>query len=155
MWQDQTAQDAWVAMWRYTAERYRDNPIVVGYDLMVEPNSNEVGSDAFNGPLDIWDPNKFYATYGDTLYDWNQLYPRITTAIRQKDAGTPILVGGMGYSAVEWLPYLEPTEDEHTVYVVHQYQPFVYTHQETPLTNTYPGVFDTDLDGDDDQFNRT
>lgn len=155
MWQDQTAQDAWVAMWRYTAERYRDNPIVVGYDLMVEPNSNEVGSDAFNDPLDIWDPNEFYATYGDTLYDWNQLYPRITTAIRQKDAGTPILVGGMGYSVVEWLPYLEPTGDEHTVYVVHQYQPFVYTHQETPLTNTYPGVFDTDWDGDDDQFNRT
>lgn len=62
MWQDQTAQDAWVAMWRYTAERYRDNPIVVGYDLMVEPNSNEVGSDAFNDPLDIWDPNEFYAT---------------------------------------------------------------------------------------------
>jgi len=37
---------------------------------------------------------------------------------------------------------------------VHQYEPFVYTHQEPPLTNTYPGVFDTDWDGDDDQFNR-
>ena len=42
VWQDQAAQDGWVAMWRYTAERYRSNPIIVGYDLMVEPNSNEV-----------------------------------------------------------------------------------------------------------------
>ncbi|MFQ6014086.1 MAG: glycoside hydrolase family 5 protein [Anaerolineae bacterium] len=153
VWQDQAAQGAWVAMWRYTAERYRDNPIVVGYDLMVEPNSNEVGSDALN-PLDIWDPEEFYSTYGGTLYDWNQLYPRITAVIRQVDAETPILIGGMGYSAVEWLPYLQPMGDPRAVYTVHQYEPFVYTHQEPPLINTYPGVFDTDWDGDDDQFNR-
>ena len=42
VWTDQDAQDAWVEMWRYTAERYRDNPVVVGYDLMCEPNSNDV-----------------------------------------------------------------------------------------------------------------
>jgi len=40
VWQEQAAQDGWAAMWRYTAERYRGNPIVVGYDLMVEPNAN-------------------------------------------------------------------------------------------------------------------
>jgi hypothetical protein len=144
VWQDQAAQDAWVAMWRYTAGRYRDNPIVVGYDLMVEPNSNEVGSDATH-PLDIWDPEEFYDQYGGTLYDWNQLYPRITAGIREVDADTPILIGGMGYSAVEWLPYLEPTGDTRTVYTVHQYEPFDYTHQEPPPTRSYP----------DDEFNRT
>lgn len=155
VWQDQAAQNAWVAMWHYTAERYRDNPIVVGYNLMVEPNSNEVGSHALNDPLNIWDPEEFYSNYGGTLYDWNQLYPRITAAIREVDSTTPILVGGMGYSAIEWLPYLQPTGDTRTVYTVHQYEPFVYTHQEPPLVNTYPGVFDTDGDGVDDQFNRT
>ncbi|HID92700.1 MAG TPA: hypothetical protein EYP60_01270, partial [bacterium (Candidatus Stahlbacteria)] len=155
VWQDQAAQNAWVAMWHYTAERYRDNPIVVGYNLMVEPNSNEVGSHALNDPLNIWNPEEFYSNYGGTLYDWNQLYPRITAAIREVDSTTPILVGGMGYSAIEWLPYLQPTGDTRTVYTVHQYEPFVYTHQEPPLVNTYPGVFDTDGDGVDDQFNRT
>jgi len=154
MWQDQAAQDAWVAMWSYTAQRYKDNPIVVGYDLMVEPNSNEVGSHALNDLLDIWDPEEFYDNYGGTLYDWNQLYPRITTAIRQVDSNTPILIGGMAYSRVDWLPYLQPTGDPRTVYMVHQYEPFVYTHQEPPLTRTYPGVFDTDWDGVDDQFNQ-
>ncbi len=147
VWEEQAAQDAWVAMWRYTAERYRDNPIVVGYDLMVEPNSNEVW-------LDLWDPEEFYADYGGTLYDWNQLYPRISTAIRQVDANTPILIGGLGYSSVVWLPYLQPTGDPRTVYTAHQYEPFVYTHQEPPLTNTYPGVFDADWDGEDDNVNR-
>ncbi|MEA3346097.1 MAG: right-handed parallel beta-helix repeat-containing protein, partial [Chloroflexota bacterium] len=131
IWQDQTAQDAWVEMWSYTAQRYRDNPIVVGYDLIVEPNSNEVGSHALNDALDIWDPEEFYSNYGGTLYDWNQLYPRITNAIRQVDTYTPILIGGNGYSAVDWLPYLQPTGDPRTVYMVHQYESFKYTHQDS------------------------
>jgi TolB protein len=155
MWQDQAAQDAWVKMWRYTAARYRNNPVVAGYDLMVEPNSNEVGSDAVNNPLDIWDPAEFYAQYAGTLYDWNQLYPRIVAAIREVDPDTPILIGGNGYSAVVWLPYVQPVSDTHTVYTVHQYEPFVYTHQEVSLTNTYPGVFDIDGDGVADQFDRS
>jgi|GEM_PF-584223 len=147
VWQDQAAQDAWVAMWRHTAECYRDNPIVVGYDLMVEPNANDVW-------LDIWEPEEFYSTYANTLYDWNQLHPRITAGIREEDADTPILTGGMSYSAVQWLPYLEPTGDARSVYTVHQYEPFQYTHQSPPLELAYPGVFDTDWDGVDDQFNR-
>jgi hypothetical protein len=83
VWQDQAAQDAWVEMWRYTASRYGQHPIVVGYDLMVEPNANEVGSHALGDALGIWEPEAFYAECGGTLYDWNQLYPRITEAIRQ------------------------------------------------------------------------
>jgi cysteinyl-tRNA synthetase len=156
MWQDQTAQDAWVDMWRYTAERYRDNPIVVGYDLMVEPNSNEVGSHALYDALDIWDPDAFYATHGGTLYDWNQLYPRIVAAIREVDGNTPILIGGNGYSSIDWLPYLQVTGDPRTVYLAHQYQPVKYTHQwwDTSVC-TYPGLCDLDWDGEhDDQLDR-
>jgi len=151
VWRDQAAQDGWAAMWRYTAERYGNNPIVVGYDLMVEPNANEVW-------LHVWEPEEFYPTYADTLYDWNQFYPCIIAAIRDVDAETPVLVGGMGYSAVQWLPYLQPTADPRTVYMVHQYEPTQYTHQEPGLLRslelTYPGAFDIDWDGVDDQFNR-
>ena len=156
MWQDQAAQDAWVEMWRYTAERYRDNPIVVGYDLMVEPNSNEVGSHALDDRLDIWEPDEFYEQCGGTLYDWNQLYPRITAAIRQVDAQTPILIGGNGYSGVDWLPYLEPTGDPRTVYTLHQYAPHLYTHQMPGVSKcTYPGLCDLDWDDEyDDRLDR-
>jgi len=148
VWEDQEAQDAWVEMWRYTAKRYRDNPIVVGYDLMCEPNSAGI-------LLEIWEPESFYPEYAGTLYDWNQLYPRITAAIREVDPDTPILVAAMGWSAVRWLPYLEPTGDPRTVYMVHQYEPQdQYTHQEPPAENTYPGEFDLDWDGVPDPFNR-
>jgi hypothetical protein len=153
VWEDPSSQNAWVEMWRYTAEKYKDNPIIVGYDLMVEPNSNEVGSDAAN-PLNIWDPDEFYDAYGGTLYDCNQLYLRITDAIREKDTDTPILIGGNAYSRISWLPYLELTGDSRTVYMVHQYEPHMYTHQWPKNMFTYPGEFDTDYDGQPDQFNR-
>jgi len=67
----------------------------------------------------------------------------------------PILVGGMAYSAVAWLPVGQPTADTRTVYTVHQYEPFRYTHQGWDnLRFTYPGAFDTDWDGIDDEFHR-
>ncbi len=148
VWGDRDAQDAWVTMWEYTAHRYKDNPVVIGYDLMCEPNANEVGSYPLGEPLDIWEPGTFYQQYGGTLYDWDQLYPRIIAAIRRVDPETPILVGGMGYSAVDWLPYMTVVDAPFVVYTVHQYEPFVYTHQEPPhLTRTYPGRFDVDWDG--------
>ena len=148
MWENQAAQDAWVEMWRYTAERYRDNPIVAGYKLMNEPNASAV-------LLDMYEPDEFYADYAGTLYDWNQLHPRIVAGIREVDPNTPILVSGPCWSGVRWFPYLQPTDDPRTVYVVHQYEPQgQYTHQEPDGENTYPGVFDTNWDGEDDQFDR-
>lgn len=153
VWNDADAQQGWIDMWRYTAERYKDNPNIVGFDLMVEPNSNEVGHDATD-PLDLWDQEEFYETYGNTLYDWNQLFPRIVEKIREKDTDTPILVGGMAYSAVDWLPWLDVIQDDRMVYMVHQYAPHVYTHQQAGGSLTYPGLFDTDWDGIPDQFNR-
>ncbi len=140
VWTDRAAQDAWVAMWRATAQRYAGNPVVAAYDLMVEPNSNGV-------LFDEWDPALFYARHGGTLADWNQLYPRIIAAIREVDPVTPILVGAMGYAGVEWLPWMAVVDDPRTIYTVHQYAPHVYTHQEPPLLLSYPGVFDADWDG--------
>jgi endoglucanase len=147
LWEDEAAQQAYVDMWRYTADHYRDNPIVVGYDLMCEPN--------VVAQFEIWEPDEFYAQYGGTSYDWNQLHPRITAAIREVDADTPILVGGEGWSGLRWLPYVEPTGDPHSVYMVHQYEPQDdYTHQRKNGKNTYPDSFDLDWDGSPDPFDR-
>jgi hypothetical protein len=148
VWEDQSAQQGWIEMWRYTAERYRDNPVVVGYDLMVEPNANEVF-------FDEGDPDLFREENRGTTYDWNQLFPKITMAIREVDEETPILVGGMGYSGVEWLPSLEPSSDPRTVYVVHQYAPYAYTHQELHDRLLYPGMLDTDYDRQEEHFDAS
>lgn len=148
VWEDEAAQEAWVEMWRYTAERYREHPVVVGYDLMCEPHPA--------GIRNIYEPDVFFQNYRGSSLDWNQLYPRISSAIREVDPDTPILIGGMGWSSVSWLPYLEPTGDPRTVYLVHQYEPqSQYTHQESRHpNNSYPDQFDLDWDGNKDDFNR-
>lgn len=147
VWKEKSARDAWAAMWKETANRFAENPYVVGFDLMVEPNSNDVW-------LDAWDPEEFYHDYGGTSYDWNKFFPSITGAIREVDQKTPILIGGMAYSMVEWLPYVVPTSDKKTVYMVHQYEPFVYTHQEPNGKNKYPGTFDADYDGEKEYVDK-
>lgn len=148
VWEDSEAQDAWVEMWRYTAERYRDNPIVAGYDLMCEPNSGGIF-------FEIYEPGEFLAQYGGSTYDWNQFYPRLVQAIREVDSQTPILVGAQGWSAVRWLEGLELLDAERIVYAAHQYEPQMqYTHQEPWEEQNYPGQYDVDWDGEEDDFNR-
>jgi hypothetical protein len=148
VWDDQAAQDAWVAMWQHTAERYKDNPVVVGYDLMVEPNADFVCCHIEG------EPQQFYPEHAGAIYDWNRFYPRIVEGIRGIDANTPIIVGGMGMSAVVYLPYIEPTDDPRMVYAFHQYEPVDYTHQEPGplggLSKEYPDEYDTNWDNEPD-----
>lgn len=148
VWTEAEAQQAWAEMWGYTAERYRDSPVVVGYDLMCEPNSEGV-------VLDVYDPELFYPEHAGSLLDWNQFYPSVVDAIRDADAETPILVSAQGWGSVRWLPSLVPVEDGRTVYMVHQYEPQGdYTHQGPQGQNAYPGEFDLTWDGEPDRFDR-
>ncbi len=148
VWENESAQDAWVAMWRYTAERYRDKHVVVGYDLMCEPNAEEVFFDVWRGPED------FYPAHAGTTYDWNTLYPRIVQSIREVDAKTPILIQPMGYGTAAYLPYMTVVDAERVVYTIHQYEPMVYTHQALPSAYRYPGRFDADYDDIVDSVDR-
>lgn len=133
VWSQPAAQDGWVAMWRHIADRYKDNPVVVAYDLMCEPNSNETQYGA-------GDPGEFYPAHAGGLSDWNTLFPRLIQAIRQVDTDTPILVGGMGYSDPAWLPYVQVSTDPRVIYAVHQYEPVEYTHQAAGAGVSYPGT---------------
>jgi hypothetical protein len=147
LWGDEEAQTAWVEMWRYTAERYRDNPVVVGYDLLCEPNANEM--------FDDWDGDHFYAVHSGTVYDWNRWYPRAVQAIREVDTETPVLVGADAYSTLSWLAYVKPADAEKLVYTFHQYLPDQYTHQEPGGAYSYPGQADFDYNGEEDAINRS
>lgn len=153
IWSNRKAQDAWVAMWQFLANRYRNNPIIVGYELMVEPNSSDVGSDARSDRIAIEDPARFYRKYRGTSYDWNQLHPRIVSAIREVDSDTPILIAGNGYSSAKWLRYIEDSVKKRIVHVVHHYEPFLYTHQKATVHFPYPGWIDLKGNGHTRKFN--
>lgn len=134
-------QAAWVEMWKYAANYYKNKPIVVGYDLMCEPHPNTIVPGATANTEDV--PAFFYTgdpktTYAGTSYDWNPLAKKISYAIRQVDTTTPILIGGMNYSQAAWLGSLTSNGDGKTVYTVHQYAPAAYTHQLLPITGASP-----------------
>lgn len=137
VWKDATKQAAWVAMWKKTAQRYRNHRNVVGYDLMVEPNAND-------RLLQIWEPDEFFSKYKNSTYDWNQLARRILSEIRTVDKETPVIIGGMNYSSLDWLAASENFADPKVVYGVHNYEPNNYTHQSAKGTKTYPGRFSPD-----------
>jgi len=132
VWKDSEAQKAWALMWKFAANRYKTNPIVVGYDLMVEPNSNAV-------LLGEGDSTEFYTKYKNTSYDFAPLAKACTQAIREFDNETPILLGVMDWSSVYWLEETPLSEDSKTVYAVHNYAPYEYTHQTQPYRISYPG----------------
>jgi hypothetical protein len=104
VWKNKAAQNAWVEMWRETARRLKDRKNVVGYDLMVEPDTKKAAL-------------------------WNRLASSITDAIRAIDSTTPILIGGADWSTVDSLDSLAATGDARTVYTVHQYEPSDYTQE--------------------------
>ncbi len=147
VWESEIAKSGWVAMWKRAAEEFKDNSIVVGYDLMVEPNSTDVF-------FDIYDPEDFYPEYAWSSYDWNIFFPDIVSGIREIDPEIPIIVGGLSYSDIQWLPFINIIPDTKTIYSFHQYSPHVYTHQSKRDKIGYPEKIDVDWDSIPDDFNR-
>jgi cysteinyl-tRNA synthetase len=138
VWRDQAAHDAWVEMWRFTAERYRDAAVVVGYNLMVEPHPNTLVD-----PRGKLEPLEAQSRAQGTLMDWNAFAAEITAAIREVDPDTPIIVNSISWASAEWFSALEPTGDPHTVYSLHAYDPDVYILQEEgESTIRYPSIVD-------------
>ena len=99
------------------ARRLKDRSVVVGYDLMVEPETKNHGL-------------------------WNALARKITQGIRQINPQTPILVGAADWSTVDSLDSLRLTGDPRTVYVVHQYEPYAYSHQKRKAVAYSPRKLD-------------
>lgn len=140
VWRDQAAHDAWIEMWQFTAERYRGDPVVIGYNLMVEPLPNMIVD-----PNHDLSPMEVHEQLKGTLMDWNRLAAEITAGIREIDQDTPIIINSLNWGNAEWFPILETTGDERTVYSVHVYDPDVYTNQEVvDISIQYPDVVEDD-----------
>jgi cysteinyl-tRNA synthetase len=149
VWDDQGAHDAWVEMWRFTAERYRNSPAVVGYNIMVEPHPNTLVD-----PEGVLEPQDVQERLQGTLMDWNALAAEASAAIRQVDDKTPIIINSLNWASAEWFPVLQPTGDSRTIYSLHTYDPGVYTNQlEGEDDYQYPSVVEDE--GELIEFDRT
>ncbi len=111
LWEDARVQQSYASMWKEVADRYKNSPIIAGYDIMNEPVVVE-----------------------DRLIAKNTFEPiakKIVDTIREVDKNHVIIIepanGGETYAFAELTP-INP-EDKKIVYSVHTYRPHQFTHQ--------------------------
>ncbi len=145
LWHSEAEQEKWVEMWRFVAERYRDRPHVIGYNLMVEPHPEYLVKQE---PL--------------SAGVWFDLAQRIADAIREVDENTPIIVGATAWSNPLAFADLELIDDPHTIYSFHMYEPFEFTHQGFDWAGLggspsyeYPGSIPSDIFEEIQYWDRT
>nr|MCR4573572.1 glycoside hydrolase family 5 protein [Lentisphaeria bacterium] len=131
MFFDKKYLDAFVDLWRMVARHYKDEPIVVGYDL-------------YNEPVQI----------NQVKYDYLYCQYEAAKAIREIDAEKPIIIAANQWSSAAAFNYLKPLPLKNLIYQGHMYEPGSFTHQGVGWENMkkildgslklkgYPGWFD-------------
>jgi hypothetical protein len=99
LWERKANRDKTKALWKKLAERYADEPTVMGYDLLNEPNWNIPGNALLR-----------------------QLYKEITDSIRSVDTRHMIFIEGNWFA--NDFTGLTPPWDDNMVYSPHKYWSF-------------------------------
>src|SRR5947209_1031651 len=94
------SQELTVRIWRKIAERYRDEPTVVGYDLLNEPIPHFFDTSYFNPKLE-------------------PLYRKIVVGIREVDKNHIVFLGGAQWDTN--FKVFGPPFDDKAVYTFHKY----------------------------------
>jgi hypothetical protein len=98
---DAGAQQQTIDLWARLARHYRNDPTVLGYDLLNEPIPNYPGLESLNPRLE-------------------PLYKRIAAAIRKVDRHHILILGGAQWDGN--LSVLGPPFDSNVIYTVHRYK---------------------------------
>jgi endoglucanase len=94
------------AVWSQLAERYRNEPNTVIFELLNEPH----------GQFDA-------AT-------WNATFPELLDTVRKTNPKRNVIIGGVQWNSRNTLKDLAlPESDQHIIATFHYYDPFTFTHQ--------------------------
>jgi len=99
-------KERFLAMWTQIAERYKDRPNEVLFEVLNEPHGNL------------------------TAELWNQLLREALGIIRRTNPGRTVIIGPGQYNTIGQLERLKlPEEDRNIIVTVHYYSPMEFTHQ--------------------------
>jgi hypothetical protein len=124
LWKDFRYHEQTCRFWRDLANRLKDHPAVVGYNIQNEPHP-----EIFNGKNSFWknDMPEWYETIKETPADLNLFYRKVISSIREVDKEMPIVVSPGLYATPWTFSYLEKIDDPNMVYSFHVYEPYQYT----------------------------
>lgn len=109
---DQDSLDVAVQLWGKVAEHFAaDTREDLFYELLNEPELS------------------FSDTAQPTASDWGTLAGKMITAIRAADTVHTLLFGDVSWYGIGALTKRTPLADTNVVYIVHFYDPFIFTHQ--------------------------
>ena len=137
LWQDKAYWDQAAAFWRDLASALKDEPALVGYNIVNEPHPEKTGGFDEDGARDFLG---WYRNAAGTPADLNAFYAKIIAAIRSVDPDTPIMLDAGLYAAVDAVPSLQPVADPKTLYAFHMYEPYAFTAPNNKGRYRYPGV---------------
>jgi len=100
LFESSESQDLTASLWRKIANRYRNDPIVIGYDLLNEPIAPYFDTAALNQKLE-------------------PVYRKIVSAIREVDKNHVIFLGGAQWDSN--FKIFGPPFDDKLVYTFHKY----------------------------------
>jgi endoglucanase len=100
LFENEESQKLTIAIWKKLAERYTDETIVIGYDLLNEPIAHYFNQDKLNPLLE-------------------PLYKRIVSAIREADKNHLVFLGGGQWNSN--FQIFGPPFDSKLVYTFHKY----------------------------------
>jgi endoglucanase len=99
-------KERFLAVWQQLAERFKDAPDELLFEILNEPNKNL------------------------TAELWNRMLREALAVIRQSNPHRTVIAGPASWNSIMALPKLELPQDDHQLIVtVHCYNPFPFTHQ--------------------------
>lgn len=103
--QPKSQKDKFICMWDQIAERYKDMPDNVYFELLNEPNN----------ALDA--------------VTWNEFAQEAIKIVRETNADRKIVIGPVNWNQYTYINELELPEDDNLIVTIHYYEPFHFTHQ--------------------------
>lgn len=109
-WEVEYYQDRYVALWQEFARRYKNRPVIAGYDVLNEPCSNNSLGDY---------PWNIYSNFKPNYDRMNSLYRRLVSEIRKVDSRHIIFLEGDNYA--KQFSGLDKPFDDNLAYSSHNY----------------------------------
>ncbi|MBS7634191.1 glycoside hydrolase family 5 protein [Candidatus Bathyarchaeota archaeon] len=99
-------KDRFLSTWKQMAERYRNSPDNVIFEILNEPHEEL------------------------TPELWNQFYHEALSIIRETNPERTVIIGPGNWNDIYYLDYLKlPKDDRNIIVTVHYYRPMDFTHQ--------------------------